>query len=195
MLTGYGQYGNVRKSMTLTIGNIPVVNLHVTPNDTVCADQTIILRVDTISNSHYLWTPGGKTTPEITVDTSVTGGVNTTKFKVYVTNKYHCTRADSVLISFKDCAGIEDLEKPFSSAIYPNPNKGNFTLTVHSKTPEFVSLKFVNPLNTLVFEENNIFVQGIFRKDFTFPNLPSGIYFLEIRKNDGNIDHKIVIQK
>jgi hypothetical protein len=41
----------------------------------------------------------------------------------------------------------------------------------------------------------DIFVQGIFRKDFTFPNLPSGIYFLEIRKNDGNIDHKIVIQK
>jgi hypothetical protein len=195
MLTGYGQYGNVRKSMTLTIGNIPVVNLIVTPNDTVCANQTIILRVDTVSNSHYLWTPGGMTTPSITVDTAVTGGVNTTKFKVYVTNEYHCTRADSVLISFKDCAGIEKLEKPFSSEVYPNPNKGNFTLFIRSRTPELVSIKFVNPLNTIVFEENYIFVQGIFRKNFTFPNLPSGIYFLEIRKNDGNIDHKIVIQK
>jgi hypothetical protein len=135
------------------------------------------------------------TTPGIAVDTSVTGGILATKFTVYVTNRYNCTRADSVLIIFKDCTGIEELEKPFFSEVYPNPNKGTFTLTILSKTPESLSLKLVNPLNTTIYEENNITVKGIFRKNFTFINLPSGIYFLEIRKNDGNVDHKIVIQK
>ncbi len=194
-LTGYGNYGNVRKNMNLTIGNIPVVNLTVTPNDTACAGQTVTLRVDTINDGRYLWIPGGMTTSGIAVDTSVTGGINTTKFKVYVTNRYNCTRADSVLITFKDCTGIEDLEKPFFSEVYPNPNNGNFTLTIRSKTPESLALKFINPLNTTIYEEKNITVKGVFRKYFTFMNLPSGIYFLEIRKNDGNVDHKIVIQK
>ena len=65
--------------MNLTIGNIPVVHLTVTPNDTVCAGNTISLSVDTISNGRYLWNPGGMTTPSIVVDTSVTHGINTTK--------------------------------------------------------------------------------------------------------------------
>jgi hypothetical protein len=99
------------------------------------------------------------------------------------------------MIIFKDCSGIEDLDQSFSSEVYPNPNKGSFTLTVHSKTPETIALKIINPLNTTIYEENNRLVKGSFRKNFSFTNLPSGIYFLEIRKNDGIIDHKIVIQK
>lgn len=195
-LTGYGKYANVRKSMVLTIGNIPVVNLIVTPNDTACAGQSITLSVDTISNGQYLWIPGGLTTPKIRVDTAVTGGANTTKFKVYVTSRYNCTRADSVLIVFKDCAGIEEIGKPFSSEVYPNPNKGEFSLTLHSQKPEILTLRFYNPLNFIVFEEDNVSLTDILRKTFSLQNLPSGIYFLEIEKRDGSrITEKILILK
>jgi hypothetical protein len=194
-LTGYGPNGNVRNNMNLGIGNVPAVNLSVTPNDTVCAGNSITMSVDTISNGMYLWIPGGMTTPSIIVDTSVTHGINTTKFIVYVTNNWQCTGADSALIIFKACAGIEELEKSFLSEIYPNPNKGNFTLTIHSKTPESIDLKLINTLNAAIWEEKNIEVKGVFRKNFGFINLASGIYFLEIRKNEGNVVHKIVIQE
>ncbi len=195
-LTGYGQYGNVRKSMTLTIGNIPVVNLMATPNDTMCAGQTITLHVDTINNGRYLWIPGGMTTPVITIDTSVTGGINSVKFKVYLTNKYNCKKADSVIITFKNCTGIEELENPFFSEVYPNPNDGAFTLTIQSQKPEILTLRLIDPLTIAVFEEKNVALRHVLRKTFSLPNLPSGIYLLEIQKTDGSrITEKILIRK
>ncbi len=120
-LTAYGTYGNSSKSLKLSIGSIPVVSISVSPHDTMCAGQSAVLHIDPVPNATILWSPGGFTTPEISVDTAVTGGIHSTLFKVFVTTNFNCISSDSALITFKDCTGIEETGQSFTAEAFPNP--------------------------------------------------------------------------
>jgi len=78
-LTGYAQYGNIMKPCFWRSGifrSLPSPWLRMILH---APDRQLPWDVDTINNGKYLWIPGGMTTPVITVDTALTGGINTTK--------------------------------------------------------------------------------------------------------------------
>lgn len=194
-LRGYALYTETSNSMILTIGNIPQVSISVDPNDTVCHWQSIMLSLDTLEPGTYWWTPGSFTTPSITADTSLTGGIGTTWFNVTKTNLFGCANHDSIAISFKDCTAIEEPEAAFRFAVTPNPSDGHFTLDISTPVPEIVALRLYSNNHALIFSEEGIRVQQGFTRKLDFSKLAAGIYLLEVERSEGTTTGKILIRK
>jgi uncharacterized repeat protein (TIGR03803 family) len=74
-------------------------------------------------------------------------------------------------------AGIESLN---SFVIYPNPNKGDFTIEGTVANKELVI--------------TNVLGELIFKTEISLSNMPAGIYFLQINTENGIISKKIFIQ-
>lgn len=194
-LKGVGVNGCYASSMLLTIGGIPTANIAVDPADTLCAGQVFHLSSGAIEDVSYHWEPGNFTTNEISVDTSLTGGIASTWFTLIVTGKNHCFARDSVKLTFRDCTGINEKAKTFSGEIYPNPSNGEFTLKLYSPNPEKVTIKMINSLNTPVFIDKNVPVTGFYQRQFRFSKLAPGEYMLVIEKASGNLCYKVVISR
>jgi hypothetical protein len=83
-----------------------------------------------------------------------------------------CEKADTVKISVDPCTGNTDLDKDASFILFPNPNKGSFTVL----SDENIELKILNELG----QELKVFhlTNGINRVDLQ--DVTPGIYFAEI---------------
>ena len=194
-IVAYGANGNTNSFMFLSISGIPSAHISVAPDDTVCSWQTVHLYSNASGADTYLWSPGSFTTPDIAADLSTVGTPGSYWFRVVVKNHLNCSAADSMLIHFKDCLGIEEIGHAFLSEIYPIPNDGIFTLMIQAKAETTIDLKMLNLLNIPVYEEKNWVVSGKVRREFDFTRLPSGVYFLELERKEGKIIYKVLIQK
>ncbi|MFN6946622.1 MAG: T9SS type A sorting domain-containing protein, partial [Cytophagaceae bacterium] len=92
------------------------------------------------------------------------------------------TMSDVVIVNTEAVTGIK---------VMPNPNNGIFNVLIEGKGQNPVKLILLNTLGQVVSqnEENpNTMVE------FNFSNLPSGVYFLHAKTEDGNYVEKIVIE-
>lgn len=193
-LTGFGTYGSSGKNKHIRINPLPVAAFTVFPRDTVCAGQSVLLTADTAGISAWHWTPGNFVTPEVSYDTSGTGGPGTHLVLLIVSNKFQCQNRDSVYLTFKNCTGFHDLiTSPVS--IYPNPGNGIFTIETGISEPEPVRLRVINEANEVVFRtEYQSFPQHPAEKiNVTF--LPDGVYLLSLTTTRGTTAHKLIIRK
>jgi hypothetical protein len=192
-LRANGVNGCDESSVHLTMKSVPVVQLTILPNDTVCGGQVIHLLSDTITGGHYLWTPGGFTTPGITVDSSMTGGFGSKEYKLRITNSSNCFALDSARVTFKNCTGVQEITAPMEE-VFPNPNKGTFTVKVSNHNPGRMTIRLHNALNSRIVEDKDIEVSGNFVKTYKLRKLPSGIYILTLTDEQGEKNIKIIVK-
>jgi PKD repeat protein len=184
-----GQIDTILKTAYVTVGT--VVNVGVSPNDTACLDQSITMDATT-PNATYLWAPGGETTPTLTVSGS-TAGAGHHAYSVTVSTPDGCVQTKIIWLTFEDCTGIANNASDIKANIYPNPNKGAFTLELNSGKTEVVSIKVLNALNATVYEENGISFNKSLVKNFNLNNLSSGIYFVIIQGADSKVIQKFSV--
>ena len=158
----------------------------------ICADLTYTLDASTPDAVSYLWSPGNQTTPTIDVDSSGIG-IGSQEFSVVVTGANGCARTESITITFEECSGIKDIPGLQALKIYPNPNKGSFTVIVSSTQTLHVDIRILNSVGIIQFEEKDIKMEGLYRRDISLPQLKPGIYYLSLRNTDGVAMKKIVI--
>lgn len=193
LLRGFVHYGSSVNSMVLTINQTPEIAVTVDPKDTLCSWQSGTLSVNEIPGGSYLWTPGGHTTPSITIDTAVAGGIGTTRFRVVVTNSAGCPASDSIDITFNDCAAIDQPEERFSFTVSPNPSRGEFNFTIHTPGREMLSWRIRSSESQIFIEEKDVIVNGTYIRHLDIRHLASGIYFLEIERESGSVTEKIIV--
>jgi hypothetical protein len=178
-------------SLLLTIHGLPQVNLG---NDTaICANRTVTLNATTANAVSYLWSPSGKTTPTITVD-SLGTGIGTAKIKVVVTDNNGCAGKDSLSVTFKDCTGILELQG-VSVAIFPNPNAGVFNLEIRSAKPQILTLLVLNTSGEQVYRAENVTINGLDNRKMDLSQLAQGTYLFEITNGSETLVKKLVIRK
>ncbi len=183
-----GQIDTLIKSLYITVG--PVVNILVSPSDTACNYVPITLDATTAGATAYLWTPGGFTTPTITVNEATIGlGLHTYSCAVTADS---CTNSNSMTIFYDDCTGIGQHNADLNTVLYPNPNHGNFTLEMDSFTPQNVSIVITNSLGMKVYTENDVTFSGKLLKPINL-NVPSGVYFLSILNSGKNVVQKFLV--
>jgi hypothetical protein len=183
-LTGYGAYGSTAKNKDIRIAPLPVASISLFPRDTLCAGQSVILTTDTAGISSYQWTPGNFTTPEITIDTSTTGGVGSYLVRLLVTNTFQCQNRDSAFVTFRDCTGMDEpVNAPVQ--IYPNPNDGRFFVEVNLLKPGPAGITLTNATGTVVFSDNWQVNTGRWSKQLDLATLPEGIYLLVLTYAEG----------
>jgi hypothetical protein len=105
------------------------------------------------------------------------------------TNTY--MREDYITVST-----ITGVENPLAMDlnIYPNPSDGLFNLELTSELEEKINIKVINSLSSVVFEKNNIFVNGIYKTTVDLKELHKGLYFLVIENYQGRTVNRIIIR-
>ena len=96
-------------------------------------------------------------------------------------------------ITVNICTGIveENIEKIY---IYPNPNNGIFTVEFNNVLQDNVTMKVLNTLGRVVFEEDNSEIECNFSKTIDLSNFDKGLYFLVIENYRGSTLNRIIIR-
>jgi PKD repeat protein len=184
-----GQIDTINKVKYIQVG--PVVNVVVTPGDSACAYTPITMDATT-PNATYLWAPGGQTTPAITVDAG-TYGPGSHYFSVTVDTPDGCSQLIILKLYWDPCTGIIQNNADLSTSIYPNPNRGSFTLEMNSYVPQNIGIVITNSLGIKIYSENDITFSGKLLKPINLNNIPSGVYFLSVINSGKTIVEKFLV--
>jgi hypothetical protein len=190
-VTGDAPCPVVSDTTRLSILPLPVVNIGV--DTAICGNSSISLNATIPNPGSYLWTPGGSTTPVITVD-STGVGFHSQTYKVMVTDVNGCVISDSIRITFKNCTGIEEL-KNVSFRLYPNPNNGKFTVEINTLKKELLTIRIINNSGEEQYAIPNFEVNGRITKKIEIGNVSQGTYFFELTNGKETAIKKVVIQK
>lgn len=141
--------------------------------------------------------------------TNVNGG-NTAQFDVrnLVKGKRYCFRirsrcANNVLSPFSDLVCFDvpsgkegDLEAITASdiSIYPNPNKGQFTISTYSNGSEEANMSLFDVNGKQVWNNTVILNEGLNEIHYSDMNLTSGVYVLRFQVGAENKTLKVVIE-
>ncbi len=82
-----------------------------------------------------------------------------------------------------------------SVGLFPNPNKGNFTLEMTGEAKDDVQLSLFGPDGRLVSSEVVAFGTGRLLMNFEYENLPAGVYLLQIRAGAAAKFIKVAVQR
>ena len=90
--------------------------------------------------------------------------------------------------------GIVELKADISAEVYPNPNKGRFTLHIISASNEKLQLQVFSTIGKMIHSEE-LNVSGDVSKDIDLTHTPKGIYYLRLLSHDNMVlSRKIIIQ-
>jgi hypothetical protein len=116
--------------------------------------------------------------------------------KVKGTNQ--CGEGDysaEVNVQIENVFGIDELADALGLAIYPNPNNGSFTLEMATTRVDKVNLRIVNATGYLVYEKQDLRVNGNFSTNIDISPEAEGIYLMIIESDLGVYTSRILIQK
>ncbi|MFC2111141.1 SBBP repeat-containing protein [Bacteroidota bacterium] len=158
-------------SITLTANQIPIVNLG--------ADTTLCLNIDTLTLNangsfvQYLWS-NGDTTQSISF-TSAGSGIGTYPFWVEITDTIGCSAIDSILVTWVDCTGLNEVSNNSNINIFPNPANNQIIIENLRQKNDFV-------LSILNLNGQEVFKQHIneSKTQIDISNLRSGLYFVKL---------------
>ena len=158
----------------------PVVNLE---PDTIHTSQPDTIVLDAGAGSDiYLWHDGS---------TNQTFQVTDYGW-CYITATFAngCEDLDSIFIDYPFM--VNDLANKNSQIyIYPNPNNGNFTISLKESTKNIHSIEITDILGSTVYKKEKIQTNAI---NIDISNQPKGIYFIKASTKDKVFTNKIIYQ-
>jgi len=179
-------------SMDVTINPLPVVNLG---NDTsICHNHILTLNAGNPGAVSWVWSTG-ETTQTIVVDSTGVGIGGTKVISVTVTDTQGCEASDEISIYFQDCSGIPENTYQLGVTVFPNPNKGTFTLQLNPEQNDVISIRLLNSSGAVVYEERNIHMTGPLTKEIGMDNARDGLYYLLIDSDGIHSVKKIAVQR
>lgn len=189
--TGCSALNNV-DPLTITVNPLPTVTT--TADTTLCSINTVTLEAVATGDVSYMWTPGNQSTSFITADNSGVG-IGNKVFTVSVTdNLSGCSTEKSITVTFQDCTGLGETVSSDIS-LYPNPSKGDVSLTVNRKLSGSFVVEIFDMNNKLVYSESSLtqLANGMINLKVT--NLADGVYTLYVKDNTQIISTKLIIKK
>jgi flagellar hook protein FlgE len=103
--------------------------------------------------------------------------------------------SDSLTIFVDNTVGVLSPDDNFVVMIAPNPNNGNFKLTIKTPDKGTVQVKLFNYLGLELLSFKEVYSANGFTRFFSNPELQSGIYILVVEQNGKRYSRKLVIQK
>ncbi len=174
-------------SVEITVNALPVVNLG--------ADQSVKLTFGTVNldagnvGADYLWSTG-ETSQIVTYDgNNLVVGAN--NISVTVTSNA-CSASDDIIITGIDDVSIDNAHNNIDVNVYPNPNNGQFDVTVDGITGEF-NMQIVNVAGEVVYNER-MNVTANFTTSVDVNEFAAGVYYIKLINNDGVTIKKLIIK-
>jgi hypothetical protein len=172
---------NVRTISTVALPSVTITSL---PNDTICLRENINLVASGGGADTYSWSTGS-TSPFITASPSVS-----TTYSIYVySNVTGCSNFDDIRITVNPCTGLEENSSKLAGlSLYPNPNKGEFTISLDNGFEKKYEVSDVT---------GRIILKGIFENDQTkvkLDQLAKGLYYVRIESKGAQEVLKVIVQ-
>lgn len=111
-------------------------------------------------------------------------------YQLFATNGFCNNISDSVFYNF---VGLEPHSALNSLAVFPNPNKGEFTVRFKADLPGDVEISVTDMVGRVVFSEIHKEVGGDFSKDIDLSSAGTGVYFLRFSAGGLTANRKIVV--
>jgi len=89
--------------------------------------------------------------------------------------------------------GIDGIENNNSYSIYPNPNKGSFTIKGLVNGNTQVGIEVVNTLGQVIYNDMAPVQNGVIEKQITLTDAATGIYYLRLQSSEEKRNFKITI--
>ena len=128
--------------------------------------------------------------PNPGVDLSLGFGHQPDSVIIYTINNANC-------LSALPCETTPEFEVKDRGVIilYPNPNRGTFTLEISNVSYKNIELNVYNILGKLVYHINEEAqtTSGIYSKKIDLINYPAGVYFLQIIDDNNNRTNKKIV--
>ncbi len=107
------------------------------------------------------------------------------------TDSHSLTLEDYITVNVCTGVGEENFSKIF---VYPNPNNGIFILEIQNVLSNFVTIKVLNTLSSVVYHEENVSVNGSLTRTIDLSKMDKGMYFLVIENYQGSTINRIIIR-
>ncbi len=116
------------------------------------------------------------------------------------TGNYTVTVTENDCISESDpfyfeMTGIDELFSEKGLRVYPSPNNGQFNIYLNTGNVDLIDLRIFNSMKSLVYQKNNIHINGTYQARMDLSHLSGGIYFMIIEGNGNSYIQKIIIQR
>lgn len=150
---------------------------------------------DAGNNPAYQWKLNGKNIGGATADTWSANTLNNSDTVcVEVTSSYMCAQPSSILSNcfvVKISTAVTDINDHADLQLYPNPNRGVFTIAGVCVRQNVLQLVIVNTLGEIVYREEVSAVKGYIDKEIDISILPSGVYMVKL----GSYVQRIIVNK
>lgn len=193
--TGTSFYGDMSlddiRIQEATVCSSQIVNLG---NDTtICGTDSVMLDAGNNPIS-YLWSdPSANTTQTLLVDSSTFGlGIHNVVVTV-IDSTNSCVFSDTVIVEIETCVGIDELSSTIDFNVYPNPNKGQFTLNLTTQNTTDLRISITNIHGQEVFVKNNFDNINVINEEINIGNV-KGVYFVNIITNNEVVTKKVIVQ-
>jgi hypothetical protein len=95
-------------------------------------------------------------------------------------------------ILVQDCTGVDEMTA-MGLALFPNPNKGLFHITIEAD--DIVNIQLFNSTGESVFVDRNIAIDGYINYKIDAAAFPDGVYYLIVKGSVINFTRKVIISK
>ena len=186
-LTGTASTGcSASAAVTITVLPAPLVAMSISPpTDSICAGTAITLTgygASTYSFSGGV-SNGVAFTPAISATYVLTG-----------TDSVGCSSNDSIHITVNNCLGINEPTPGLSTAIYPNPNNGNFLLVLNNSTGN-VYIAISDLQGRLIYSYTESNTATSYSKQIELGSVATGIYVAQVKAGNETYVQKISVQR
>jgi PKD repeat protein len=159
----------------------------------IAQNQVIVNNISNNATS-YLWNFGDGTTDITTNPTHIYTSTGTYTITLIALNE--CA-SDTSLFSFEILSvAVNDLDKNNIFKVFPNPNNGAFQIVwnVSNLNDEKIrEISLVNAVGTTVFQREVKSVSNQVTEQVDVKNLPSGVYWLEVKGDNFVVGKAVVI--
>jgi len=117
-----------------------------------------------------------------------------TVYTLNVTDANLCTDNDKIIV-YMDHSGIQDLSGKLLFNIFPNPNKGRFTVMLDGNYQDFaMDMAVYNSVGKVVFSDVIYKVYGVMEKTIDLSGNPKGVYFVRLTGENTNLTRKLFVE-
>jgi hypothetical protein len=170
--------------ITITVQDLPIYSAPSPP--IICLGDSIVLEIDTAGLSNIVWVPTGSNN---TINRVVDYPVNSTIYVVEALDSAGCDRRGEIEVIIDSCiTGVMNIMTS-QVLIYPNPAKGNMTISLPKF--EIFDLSIYDIMGRLVLSEDKI-SQTFIISDNT---LSKGSYILHLSHAKGIITKRLMIDR
>lgn len=181
---------NASDTITIDFATSPVVELG--SDTTICHNTSITLDAGNPGAS-YMWSTG-ETTKTIVID-AADFDYGDYDFSVQVTNESGCENSGDITVEIRDCTSIDENQQLINMQVFPNPNKGVFTIHMNAKSAQPISIRIIDLTGKTVYEALDVNILSTHTMDIDLSDLANGVYNIFVIGENGITDKKVVIQK